>query len=466
MATVWRARDQVLARSVAVKILHEHLADDAAFLERFRREAVAAAGLTHPHVVAIYDTGEMEEPGSRCHYIVMEHCGGGTLGQLLKADGPFRPERVAGIGATICDALAYAHSRSIIHRDVKPANVLIGDDGLLKVGDFGIAKAVTTDNDITTTGKILGTVAYISPEYATDQALDARSDIYSLGVVLYELAVGRVPFHESTNVATAMRHVNDAPPPLRSIRAGIPKSLENIILKALQKEPDRRFATADEMRESLENLAPGASRASVVTSATRAVPASAPSTFRNESKWIVPVLSLIAGAIILAALASAIFDTGDSTKKPPAVDVSGSAPIEIDSVADFDPEFDGSEDPSGLPEAIDGDPATSWKTDSYVNPLHTYKSGVGILLDLGTEQDVTTVTIATQTPGLDIELLAGDSVPTAASDLEVIDSLEGVPQTFEFEAGVSARYWVVWITDLPGGAGGIGSIAEVKFFGR
>src|SRR5687767_13778811 len=169
MATVWRARDQVLARTVAVKVLHEHLAQDEAFLTRFRREAIAAAGLTHPHVVSIYDTGEMEAADSTCHYIVMEHCGGGTLGTMLKEAGPFSTERTATVGATVCEALEYAHSKGIVHRDVKPANVLVGDDGLLKVGDFGIAKAVSEKSDITTTGKIMGTVAYISPEYASDQ---------------------------------------------------------------------------------------------------------------------------------------------------------------------------------------------------------------------------------------------------------------------------------------------------------
>ena len=252
MATVWRAQDRILARPVAVKILHQHLAEDETFLERFRREALAAASLSHPHVVSIYDTGEDgETPDSRCHYIVMEHCGGGTLASLLRAEGPFEPRRAVQVGSTICSALAYAHSKGIVHRDVKPANVLVGDDGLLKVGDFGIAKAATAKNDITTTGTIMGTVAYISPEYASDRELDTRSDIYSLGVVLYELVAGKPPFEEASSVATAMKHLNEPPPPLRTRRAGIPRALEAVVMKALEKNPDQRFASADEMQAAL-----------------------------------------------------------------------------------------------------------------------------------------------------------------------------------------------------------------------
>jgi serine/threonine protein kinase len=165
MATVWRARDEVLARAVAVKVLHAHLARDEDFLTRFRREALAAARLSHPHIVAIYDTGR--EPGldgTERPYIVMEHCAGGSLADALVRSGPMEPAKAAAVGATVCEALSYAHAAGVIHRDVKPANVLVSADGSLKVADFGIAKAAFAGGDLTTTGSILGTVTYLSPE--------------------------------------------------------------------------------------------------------------------------------------------------------------------------------------------------------------------------------------------------------------------------------------------------------------
>ena len=470
MATVWRARDQVLARTVAVKVLHDHLARDDAFLTRFRREAIAAAGLTHPHVVSIYDTGEMEAADSTCHYIVMEHCGGGTLGTLLKSDGAFSSERTATVGATICEALEYAHLRGIIHRDVKPANVLIGDDDLLKVGDFGIAKAVSDKSDITTTGTIMGTVAYISPEYASDQELDARSDIYSLGVVLYELAVGKPPFMEETSVATAMRHVNDAPPTPRSRRAGISRSLENVILKALEKDPDNRFGSAAEMRHALRPMASSVSSSPRTTSGTmRSIPAQESSSFRNESRWMGPVLGLIVGAIILAAIAGAVFDTGplQGSRQDSGGQVDALSEVDVPPPTDFDPEGDGTEDSEGLVEAVDGSASTGWRTDTYEDPLSTYKTGVGMLFDLGSSQEIGRVEVTTPDSDLDLQLLVGDSRPTSPDELEVVGEERGASGKIVFEVDPSgARYWVVWITDLPGGGGGVAEIAEVRFFGR
>src|SRR5687768_1314699 len=253
MATVWQAKDDVLARPVAIKILHPHLSQDEGFLERFRREALAAARLTHPNIVSIYDTGTEEAPDGEpdLQYIVMEHCSRGTLEDLLRTEGALAPERVASAGISICEALSYAHRHGIVHRDVKPGNVLIANDGSLKVADFGIAKAAFGKKDITTTGSILGTVTYLSPEQGRGEEPDQRSDLYGLGVVLYELAVGRPPFAAETQIATAMMHVKDPPPSLRSIRAGVPRSLEAIVMKALAKDPEDRYASADDMARAL-----------------------------------------------------------------------------------------------------------------------------------------------------------------------------------------------------------------------
>jgi eukaryotic-like serine/threonine-protein kinase len=469
MAVVWRAKDQVLARTVAIKVLHDHLADDEPFLSRFRREAIAAAGLNHPHVVSIYDTGEMEADTAPCHYIVMEHCGGGTLGGLLRDEGPFSSERVASIGAAVCEALAYAHSKNILHRDVKPGNILLGDDGLLKVGDFGIAKAIAEKHDITTTGQILGTVAYISPEYATDQDLDARSDLYSLGVVLYELAVGKPPFAEGSSVATAMRHVNDPVPSMRSMRAGISRPLEIVIMKALAKEPAARYGSAEEMGEALQRIAPAdghvVRRNRQPASRTAAHEGSS---FRGESRWVVPVLALIVGAVVLAAIAGALFEDSpitDQVRRNQSGDA-GVRLLQVDAPTDFDPEGDGTEDSGGLTGLVDGSDATVWKTDIYGTPLQEQKNGVGVLFDLGREVEISRVEVVTPSVGLELELLAGNTAPSAIEDLESVGTQSAGTETLQFETEMSARYWVVWITDLPGGGPGLGQLAEVRFFGR
>lgn len=468
MATVWRGRDTVLARTVALKVLHPHLAEDPAFLERFRREALAAAGLGHPHIVSIYDTGEGSGEGDASHFIVMEHCSGGTLADLLARDGPFGNERAAAVAATICEALAYAHERGIVHRDVKPANVLVGDDGLLKVGDFGIAKAVSEKSDLTTTGSVLGTVAYISPEYASDRELDARSDIYSLGVVLYELVAGLPPFQETSSVATAMKHLNEPPPPPRSQRAGISRSLEAVILKALEKDPEDRFASADEMRRALEPIAGSTASGPVPRAAPplRASEDPRSGTFRHESRWIAPVLALVVGAFVIAAAISAI--VGENEAAAPDDDPQRPAVARIDAVdvSDFDPPpGDGEEHTGGLSLVTDGDPATVWRTDIYQQRLAEYKPGVGILFDLGEGADVARVEVVTPDEDLDVELWAGDEAPTSIDDLEKIGEADGGAGEIRFDTSAGARYWVVWIVDLPGGGPGLASIGEVRFFG-
>ena len=250
MASVWRAKDVVLARTVACKLLHPHLAEDKSFVERFRIEALAAARLSHPNIVAIYDTGSDEGDDPK-HFIVMEHCSEGTLAQLLNREGPLDPAHVESIGSTICSALAYAHAHEVIHRDIKPHNVLLSEHGSLKVTDFGIAKAAFVAKDITTTGAIIGTVTYVSPEQAQGKEPDTRSDLYTLGIVLYELLVGKPPFSADTDVATALMHVNQAPISPRSIRAGVHRDLDAVIMKALAKDPEDRFDSAEAMRDAL-----------------------------------------------------------------------------------------------------------------------------------------------------------------------------------------------------------------------
>jgi eukaryotic-like serine/threonine-protein kinase len=252
MAEVYEGRDRLLARRVAIKVLLGELGQDPSFLARFKREAQAAASLSHPNVVAVYDTGVQDST----HFIVMEYVEGRTLRDLLRIGGPPPPERAALIAADVCNALAAAHARGLIHRDVKPANVMLTPDGTVKVMDFGIARATSSDT-ITQTHAVIGTAQYISPEQVEGREVDARSDLYSLGCLLYEMLTGRVPFAGESPVSIAYRHVREDPVPPRRINPRIPPALEAITLRAMAKHPANRYQTAAELRADLERALAG-----------------------------------------------------------------------------------------------------------------------------------------------------------------------------------------------------------------
>jgi eukaryotic-like serine/threonine-protein kinase len=232
---------------VALKVLFPELSVDRSFVERFRREAQAAANLSHPNIVPVFDWGE--DTGT--YFIVMEFVDGRPLSSILKTSGPLSAERTADVGAHVAAALGYAHKHGVIHRDVKPGNVLITDEGQVKVTDFGIARAINTEESLTQTGAVMGTATYFSPEQAEGIGVDARSDIYSLGVVMFEMATGRPPFLGDTPVAVASKHVREHPPAPRELNPAIPPTFEAIILKSMAKDPAHRYATAEELRADL-----------------------------------------------------------------------------------------------------------------------------------------------------------------------------------------------------------------------
>ena len=247
MAEVYRAHDRLLDRPVALKVLFPELSIDRSFVERFRREAQAAANLSQHNIVPVYDWGE--DTGT--YFIVMEFIAGRPLSSILKSAGPLTAERTADIGSHVAAALGYAHKHGVVHRDVKPGNVLITDDGHVKVTDFGIARAMNTEESLTQTGAVMGTATYFSPEQAEGLGVDARSDIYSLGVVLFEMVTGRPPFLGDSPVAVASKHVRDHPPAPRELNPQIPPTFEAIILKSMAKDPAHRYATAEELRADL-----------------------------------------------------------------------------------------------------------------------------------------------------------------------------------------------------------------------
>lgn len=247
MAIVYKAYDTLLHRHVAVKVLREQFVHDEEFIQRFRREARSAASLSHPNVVSIYDVGQDED----IHYIVMEYIEGGTLNDIIKERAPLQAEEAVKIASQICDALDHAHQNGIIHRDIKPHNILISKSGRIKVTDFGIARAAASSH-ITQTGAVLGSVHYFSPEHAKGVAQGEKSDIYSLGAVLYQMVTNRLPFAGDSPISVALKHLQEDFEEPRSINPLLPQSLENIILKALRKRPEERYESARAMLEDLE----------------------------------------------------------------------------------------------------------------------------------------------------------------------------------------------------------------------
>ena len=246
MGTVWAAQDERLGRRVAVKMLKDDLAGDPRFVERFRREARAVAALGHPNIANVFDYGE--DHGK--HFIVMELVEGRDLARLLREEGPMNAGRAAGIAAQACEALGHAHLAGVIHRDVKPGNVMVGDDDRVKVTDFGIARA-QGDTSLTATGSVLGTSHYLSPEQAAGGSIGPPSDVYSMGCVLYEMLTGAVPFTGESPVGIAMRHVSEEVPPPSSLAADVPPAVDDVVAKATAKDPKDRFADGRDMAAAL-----------------------------------------------------------------------------------------------------------------------------------------------------------------------------------------------------------------------
>ena len=246
MSKVYRARDNILDRIVAVKILKDEFAKDRGFVERFRSEALSVARISHPNIVNVFDVGAQDGT----YYIVMEYVDGHTLKHLIREQGPLTVEKAVDIAVMICDGVHHAHEKGIIHRDIKPHNILITEQGIVKVADFGIAQAVSAGT-ITYGNNIIGSVHYFSPEQAKGEPVNRTADIYSIGCILFEMVTGSVPFNADSPITIALRHINEEPPSPRATNPEVPPALETIIHKAMAKQPGERFQTAQEMRNAL-----------------------------------------------------------------------------------------------------------------------------------------------------------------------------------------------------------------------
>jgi serine/threonine-protein kinase len=340
MAEVHRGRDLRLGREVAVKVLRNDLARDPSFQVRFRREAQAAASLNHPAIVAVYDTGEDRTPAGATPYIVMEYVEGETLRDVLRREGHLSPQRAMSLSADICGALDFSHRNGIVHRDVKPGNVMITPQGTVKVMDFGIARAVSDSAaTMTSTAAVIGTAQYLSPEQARGEGVDARSDVYSLGCLLYELVTGAPPFTGDSPVSVAYQHVREDPRLPSSINPQVPRELDAILLKAMSKNPANRYQSAADMRNDLlRALAGQRVEATPVmgdaekTTILAAAPAGYGYGYADDDDWddeearrrkrrLIVIWAVVAALLIAAAVAVAIALSGGKATPPAATQV-------------------------------------------------------------------------------------------------------------------------------------------------
>jgi eukaryotic-like serine/threonine-protein kinase len=449
MSTVYCAHDTQLERMVALKILHEHFSEDADYVERFRREARAAAKLSHPGIVTVIDRGE--EDGRQ--FIVFEFVEGETLKELVERGGPLPVRGVLQTGLEVGRALAFAHQQGLIHRDIKPQNVLLNGEGRAKVTDFGIARSVEAVGH-TETGTILGTSHYIAPEQARGERVDAQTDVYSFGVVLYEMLTGDVPYAGDNFLTVAMRHVNDAVPSVLERRPDCPLRLAALVERCLAKDPAERPASMDavvsELEATLAELDQRVDGDATMIVKSPVVKQSRPRRERAERRRVAPLLFVLLGALVVAGVLGALLLARGDDKGNAGANPGGGGAVELTAVASYDPQGDdGAEHPEAVPRATDGDPATYWTTSTYESFSQT-KEGVGLVVDAGRERELSSVTLTSDTPGFTAELRSGAS-PSGPFETVSGGQTIGAAATFELE-DVTTRYLVVWITALDGRA--------------
>jgi serine/threonine-protein kinase len=446
MSRVYRARDRTLERVVALKILHDQYADDDDYVERFRREARAVAQLSHPGIVTVIDRGD---DGGGKPFIVFEYIEGENLHELLVRSGALSIRQVLELGGQIARALAFAHEHGLIHRDVKPQNVILDGDGRAKVTDFGIARSLDVEHGVTQTGMVLGTSSYISPEQARGEKADRCSDIYSLGAVLFELLTGHPPFEGDNFVAVAMQHVNQPVPSILERRPDCPPRLARAVERALAKGSGERFPSMDafafELEACLAQLGAEPELDATLISPSPVLRESRPQRHRASRAS----RALIALGLLLVLLAGGgyvlLHDRGQTPVSPPAA---AAGPVRVTGVGALDPFGPGNrEHPERAADATDGDPATYWETETYKGALN--KPGVGLVVQTGTARALRSITVSTTTPGFTAEIRTATSAD-GASQPGPPDSasrtVNGVT-TFPLQ-GKRSSYWVVWITDL------------------
>src|ERR1700749_2874041 len=464
MSTVYRAQDETLERQVAVKLMNREVATDSDQLERFRREARAVAQLSHPHIVGVIDAGEDDSRP----YIVFEYVEGETLKDRIRRMGRLPITEAVAYAIEISRALGAAHARHIVHRDVKPQNVLIDHEGSAKVTDFGIARTLEEDG-LTADGRVLGTTDYVSPEQALGQDVTGQSDLYSLGVLLYEMLTGEVPFTGESQVAVAMKHVRETIPDVQLKRPEISAALASVVDTATAKRLDERYADDAEVIADLEDaLAIETARSGNVTGEVTTVLRTLPQPkrprlpLRRRQPPLVGLLALIVAAAVVAILVFAANHThrGTGTLPQPAPKATPHPVSLCDSCAhDYNPDaLSGpkNQHPEQTGFAIDGDRNTAWSTESYDGD-NLGKPGVGIYVDAKPGVAAGSMIVHTDTPGYAVTVYASSSRPNpntfnsgsggwvkvgGAAKVRKIQTIKLSTQKTRY------RYYLVWITSL------------------
>src|SRR5438093_868480 len=461
MSTVYKAFDTVLERPVAIKLMHREFADHSDQLERFRREARAVAQLNHPHIVTVIDAGEDESTP----YIVFEYVEGETLKERIRRCGRLAIPEAIAYAVEIARALGAAHERGIVHRDIKPQNVLIDAEGSAKVTDFGIARTLA-DEGLTADGRVLGTTDYVSPEQALGHVVTGQSDIYSLGIALFEMLTGDVPFRGESQVAVAMRHVREELPDVQRLRPEVSASLAAVVDRATAKDLQRRYLDASSLVADLEDvLAVETARAGQATGEATTVLRTLPGEKRRRvplrarvAPALAAALLLVAAAAVVAIIVLARGQTERGTRppgiKPPAPGLHA-VNLATDAANDYDPLGDEVEHGNETSAAIDDDRNSFWSTETY-NGGQLPKAGVGLYVDAAPRVVARQLVLRTPTPGWSGAIYAATIGPPArlGKGWTKLASLRNVRrrQSVRLDTnGRSYRYYLVWITALPPG---------------
>ncbi|MGI8607538.1 MAG: protein kinase domain-containing protein [Gaiellaceae bacterium] len=451
MSSVYRAYDRLLERLVAIKVLHEEYSQDPEYVERFRREAQAIARLSHPNIVTVIDRGEHEDR----QYIVFEHVAGENLKEAVQRLGPLPVRRALALAYQAARGLAFAHQNGVVHRDVKPQNVLIDAEGTAKVTDFGIARSLEREDDITETGMVLGTSDYLAPEQAAGQRVDACSDQYSLGALLYELLAGDVPYPAPNVVTAALRHLNDPVPSVRSARPEISPRVDAVVRRAMAKRPEDRYPTTDALIAALEACMLEERQEGVADDGrTEILQSPSPASARPRHgrrrpgmRWLAVALGLV---LVVAAVSIGVLATRDGNGLPLVGndESPAAAPVRIRALADYDPPAgggDGVEHPEAVELATDGDSSTYWTTETYRD---FSKDGVGLVLETARPVALERLVVRSDTPGFEAVVKAGSAAKGPFEDVSEPAEV-GARTTFELDTGgTEYRYYLLWITSL------------------
>jgi serine/threonine protein kinase len=433
MSSVFRAHDRILGREVAIKVLHEQYATDSEYVERFRREARAVAKLAHSNVAVVIDRGEDEGRP----YIVFEYVEGGNLKKLIEREAPLPVERVVELGLEIARGLEHAHRSSIVHRDVKPQNVLLDRTGQAKLIDFGIARSsAEVRPGLTLTGTVLGSSDYIAPEQAQGRSVEERTDVYSLAIVLYEMLTGELPFTGENFVAVAMRHINETPPSIVDRRPDVPPRLAALMQRSLVKDPERRPMMSEVVQElercvhELPAEVDTLSNVPVVRFRPRGV----------LSGW---QLRAILAGLLIAVAAGVYLVAFRSSGSTPAV---ASKPVHLRATTAYDPDGTNGEHNAQAPLATDDNASTAWQTESYRDAPSLGKPGVGLVLDAGRPVSLHRITVITSTPGFVAQIQAG-AAPNSFPDIVSATKTTTARTVFDVTGGPH-QYYLLWIMRL------------------